>query len=232
VIFMTLVCPMMHIDVYDTPDDLAEAAAGRLATLLSHVPVTFGLAGGSTPAATYRILREHSLPWQQVTCWLPDERWVPPEDPASNALMARRQLTDHVPAQLIAPDTTLADPGEAAAAYQRLLEAEFDGGPDVVLLGVGADGHTASLFPDTEALDVDRPGYVANWVDGFGTWRLTATAPLLQASDQIIYLVSGAGKTEVMRRILVDEEPLPARAVAEAATDVTWMLDAEAAAEL
>ena len=229
---MALVCPMMHIDVYDTPDDLAEAAAGRLAALLTEAPVTFGLAGGSTPAATYRILAEHPLPWQQVTCWLPDERWVPPEDPASNALMARRQLTDHVPTQLIAPDTTLSDPGEAAAAYQRLLETEFDGGPDVVLLGVGADGHTASLFPETEALEIDQPGYVANWVDRFGTWRLTATAPLLQASAQIIYLVSGTGKAEVMRRILIDEEPLPARAVADGAADVTWMLDAEAAAEL
>jgi 6-phosphogluconolactonase len=220
---------MMPIDVYDNADNLAEAAAGRLAALLTEVPVTFGLAGGSTPVATYRILREQALPWQQVTCWLPDERWVPPEDPASNALMARRQLTDHVPAQLIAPDTTLADPGEAAAAYQRLLEAEFDGGPDVVLLGVGADGHTASLFPETEALGLDHPGYVANWVDGFGTWRLTATAPLLQASDQIIYLVSGTGKAGVMRRILVDEEPLPARVVADGAASVTWMLDAEAA---
>jgi 6-phosphogluconolactonase len=220
---------MMPIDVYDTAENLAEAAAGRLAALLTEVPVTFGLAGGSTPVATYRILREQALPWQQVTCWLPDERWVPPEDLASNALMARRQLTDHVPAQLIAPDTTLADPGEAAAAYQRLLEAEFDGGPDVVLLGVGADGHTASLFPETEALGLDHPGYVANWVDGFGTWRLTATAPLLQASDQIIYLVSGTGKAGVMRRILVDEEPLPARVVADGAASVTWMLDAEAA---
>jgi 6-phosphogluconolactonase len=223
---------MMPIDVYDNADNLAEAAAGRLAALLTEVPVTFGLAGGSTPVATYRILREQALPWQQVTCWLPDERWVPPEDPASNALMARRQLTDHVPAQLIAPDTTLADPGEAAAAYQRLLEAEFDGGPDVVLLGVGADGHTASLFPETEALGLDHPGYVANWVDGFATWRLTATAPLLQASDRIIYLVSGTGKAEVMRRILVDEEPLPARVVADGAASVTWMLDAEAAARL
>jgi 6-phosphogluconolactonase len=219
----------MNIDVYDTADDLAEAAAGRLAALLAESPVTFGLAGGSTPVATYRILREQSLPWQRVTCWLPDERWVPPDDPASNALMARHQLTDHVPAKLIAPDTALADPAEAAAAYQRLLETEYDGGPDVVLLGVGDDGHTASLFPETAALEVDEPGYVANWVDRFGTWRLTATTPLLQASDHLIFLVSGTGKAEVMRRILIDEEPLPARTVAAGAADVTWMLDTEAA---
>jgi 6-phosphogluconolactonase len=143
--------------------------------------------------------------------------------------MARHQLTDHVPAKLIAPDTALADPAEAAAAYQRLLETEYDGGPDVVLLGVGDDGHTASLFPETAALEVDEPGYVANWVDRFGTWRLTATTPLLQASDHLIFLVSGTGKAEVMRRILIDEEPLPARTVAAGAADVTWMLDTEAA---
>lgn len=222
----------MQIDVYDTADDLAEAAAARIAALLEATPVTLGLAGGSTPTATYRILRDRALPWEEVVCWLPDERWVPPEDPASNALMARRELTDHVPAQLIAPDTTLADPGEAAAAYERLLEAEFDDGPDVVLLGVGDDGHTASLFPGTEALDVAEPGYVANWVDGFGTWRLTATAPLLQAAEHLLYLVSGAAKAPVMRSILVDEEPFPARLVAEDSDDVSWLLDAEAAAEL
>lgn len=222
----------MPIDVYDTADELAEAAAAQLAELLATAPTTFGLAGGSTPVPTYLILRDQPLPWEQVTCWLPDERWVPPEDPGSNALMARRRLTDHVPAQLVTPDTTLADPDEAAAAYQRLLEAEFDGGPDVVLLGVGADGHTASLFPGTEALDEEEPGYVANWVDEFGTWRLTATAPLLQASGQILYLVSGAEKAEAMRRILVDEEPLPARVVADGAGEVTWLLDAEAASKL
>ncbi len=223
---------MMRIDVHATPEDLAEAAADHLAELLAVAPVTFGLAGGSTPAPTYQALSRRSLDWSRVTCWLPDERWVPPDDPASNALMARRQLIDHVPAQLIAPDTTLADPGESAAAYQRLLESEFDDGPDVVLLGIGDDGHTASLFPGTEALEYKDAGYVANWVDRFGTWRLTATAPLLHHSDHLLFLVVGAAKAVTIRRILVDEEQLPARVVAEAASDVTWLLDAEAAALL
>ena len=223
---------MMRIDVHATPEDLAEAAADHLAELLAVAPVTFGLAGGSTPAPTYQALSRRSLDWSRVTCWLPDERWVPPDDPASNALMARRQLIDHVPAQLIAPDTTLADPDESAAAYQRLLESEFDDGPDLVLLGIGDDGHTASLFPGTEALEYKDAGYVANWVDRFGTWRLTATAPLLHHSDHLLFLVVGAAKAVTIRRILVDEEQLPARVVAEAASDVTWLLDAEAAALL
>ena len=223
---------MMRIDVHATPEDLAEAAADHLAELLAVAPVTFGLAGGSTPAPTYQALSRRSLDWSRVTCWLPDERWVPPDDPASNALMARRQLIDHVSAQLIAPDTTLADPGESAAADQRLLESEFDDGPDVVLLGIGDDGHTASLFPGTEALEYKDAGYVANWVDRFGTWRLTATPALLHHSDHLLFLVVGAAKAVTIRRILVDEEQLPARVVAEAASDVTWLLDAEAAALL
>jgi len=130
------------------------------------------------------------------------------------------------------PDTTLANPDEAAAAYDRLLAAEFDDGPDIVLLGVDADGHTASLFPETEALAVDDPAYVANWVDHLGTWRLTASVPLLQQSSQILYLVSGQGKAEAVRRILVEKEPLPARVVAGGAANVTWLLDAAAAALL
>jgi 6-phosphogluconolactonase len=222
----------VRTEVYGTQDQLAEAAADRLAAVLADAPTTFGLAGGSTPARTYEILRERSLPWGQVTCWLPDERWVPPEDPASNALMAQRALTDHVPAQLIAPDTRLSSPIEAASAYQRLLEAEFVGGPDVVLLGVGVDGHTASLFPHTEAIDIVDPSYVANWVDPLGTWRLTATIPLLHTSSEIIFLVSGVAKAGTMRLILVDGQPLPARLVADGANDVVWLLDAEAASEL
>jgi 6-phosphogluconolactonase len=223
---------MMRFDVYDTDEELAAAAADELVELLGDVPVTFGLAGGSTPTATYRRLRDRSLPWQEVTCWLPDERWVPPEDPASNARTARRQLTDHVPAQLITPDTTLADPAEAAAAYQKLLEPELGGGPDVVLLGVGVDGHTASLFPGSAALDIRDPAYVANWVDELGTWRLTATAPLLERSKHVLFLVSGATKAPVMRRLLVEGKPLPAGLVAAGGKDVHWMLDAEAASEL
>ena len=80
----------MRIDVYETPQELAAAAAARLAGLLAETPVTFGLAGGSTPAATYRVLRDEPLQWEHVTCWLPDEGWVPPEDPLS-----KEPLTSH-----------------------------------------------------------------------------------------------------------------------------------------
>lgn len=222
----------MRIEIADSVEDLAQLSADVLAGLLSGGPRTFGLAGGLTPRAAYRELRTRDVAWVQVTCWLPDERWVPPGDPDANSLMARRELVDHVPVGFLAPDTTLEDPRIAASAYELLLAAEFDPVPDVVLLGMGDDGHTASLFPGTEALNIDRSAYVANWVSALGTWRLTATIPLLSSARHVVFLVAGASKADVLRRILVDGEPLPAGLVAEGAADVTWLLDREAAAEL
>ncbi|MEA3511666.1 MAG: 6-phosphogluconolactonase, partial [Actinomycetota bacterium] len=177
----------MRIEIADSAQELAVVAADRIAELLSEGPSTFGLAGGSTPRSTYRELRARDIAWDQVTCWLPDERWVPPEDPDANALMARRELLDHVPARFLAPDTTLDDPNIAAEAYDLLLAAELDPDPDVVLLGMGDDGHTASLFPGTEALEVNRSGYVANWVPKFDTWRLTATVELLSSARHLLF---------------------------------------------
>ncbi|MEA2024545.1 MAG: 6-phosphogluconolactonase [Actinomycetota bacterium] len=222
----------MRIEIADSAEELAATAADVLAGLLSGGQKTFGLAGGSTPRAAYRELQTRDVSWDQVTCWLPDERWVPPADPDANALMARRELLDHVPAQFLAPDTTLEDPRIAASAYELLLAAELDPIPDVVLLGMGGDGHTASLFPGTGALDIDRSGYVANWVPALDTWRLTATVPLLRSARHIVFLVAGASKSPVLRKILVDGEPFPAALVAEGATDVTWLLDGEAAGKL
>jgi 6-phosphogluconolactonase len=222
----------MRVEIADDTDELAPAAADLLATLLTTAPATFGLAGGSTPIATYHILAGRDLDWSRITCWLPDERWVPLDDVASNSLMARTALTDRTGAVLLAPDTTVESPSDAAATYQLDLETVLPGATGIVLLGVGADGHTASLFPGTDALDVVEAAYVANWVEGLGAWRLTATASLLQAADHIVFLASGAAKAPVLRSILVDEEPYPARLVAEGARDVTWLLDAAAAALL
>lgn len=219
----------MRIDVADDAEALAEACAEFLAELLADGPATFGLAGGSTPVDTYRLLAGRDLDWAEISCWLTDERWVPPDDDRSNASMARRELTNRTGASLLAPDTTLDSPADAAATYQRTLE-DRRADHEVLLLGVGADGHTASLFPGTTALEVAEAGYVANWVESLGAWRLTATAALLRAADHIVFLASGSGKAKVLRDILVEEAPYPARLVAEGAGDVTWMLDADAAA--
>lgn len=222
----------MHVEVAESADQLAAVAAGSLARLLAATPATLGLAGGSTPVATYHVLAERDFDWAGITCWLADERWVPPDDLESNTRMVRSELTDRTGAPLIVPDTTVGSPAEAAAAYWGLLDTELADRPGVVLLGIGPDGHTASLFPGTTALEVSDATYVANWVDALGSWRLTATVPFLHTADHLVFLASGSGKAPVLREILVENAPYPAGLVAQGARDVTWLLDAEAAALL
>lgn len=224
------------ISVHETPEEVAASVAAMIAGAVAAVPTTtIGLAGGSTPQATYELLNTMDIDWSGATLWLGDERWVPADDPESNAGMVRRTLGPAAP-RLLAPDHTLGDPHEAATAYAVALAERFaaggDGRPGLVLLGMGDDGHTASLFPGTEALDERRRSYVANWVENKGVWRLTATLPLLWAAEQICFLVTGEAKAGMIRRVLEDGEPLPAQRVAAGAANVTWFLDAAAASQL
>lgn len=229
----------MQINVAADPAELAaqtaEVVANELAALEG--PATLGLAGGSTPRATYGELGALDVAWSDVTLWLGDERWVPADHPDSNAAMARATLADVVGAELLAPATGGGEPAAAAHAYEIALSdrwVERDGrrSPDLVLLGMGDDGHTASLFPDTAALDDHSRSYTANWVDALGTWRLTATFPLLWAARHIIFLVAGEGKAEMLHRILDEGAPYPAQRVAAGSRATTWMVDAAAASRL
>jgi 6-phosphogluconolactonase len=223
------------ISVHDTSHEVAAAVAAMMAGAVTAMPAaTIGLAGGSTPKAAYEQLTTMDVDWSGATLWLGDERWVAVDDPDSNAGMVRRTLGGAA-SRLVAPDYTLGDPHEAAAAYAATLAERFAGAhgrPGLVLLGMGDDGHTASLFPGTEALDERNRSYVANWVPDKGVWRLTATLPLLWAAEQICFLVTGEAKAEMIRRILEDDEPLPAQQVAAGAASVTWFLDAAAASRL
>lgn len=233
----------MQIEVFPTADGAAAAAAAKIAEQARETSAevfTLGLAGGSTPRAAYRSLRELDVAWNRVVCWLSDERWVPHDYRESNGKMAREELVDHVSARLLRPDTSLPDPRLAATAYEGLvMPALVHGGtlaPDLIFLGIGDDGHTASLFPNTEAVEETIPAYVANWVPALDAWRLTATIGLLAAARSMVFLVTGRAKADAIHRILGQEEPLPARLVADAAVsasaDVTWLLDTDAAAEL
>ena len=223
----------MRVIVHRDPPALAEAAARELASILgSGESVTIGLAGGSTPRATYERLREIDLPWDRIHGWLADERWVSEDDPNSNARMVRQALFAHVPGYLHVPDCGPGRrPPEAAAEFEQEL-ATFMDRPDVVLLGIGADGHTASLFPGTDALGVVDRDYVANRVSEHDDWRLTATIPLLHRARRLIFLVSGEAKAPALRAILDERQPLPAGVVAAGPADVTWLLDREAALAL
>jgi 6-phosphogluconolactonase len=193
---------------------------------------SLGLAGGSTPAATYRDLAKTDVDWGRVVMWLGDERWVPHDHEESNTRMARSTLVDHVLGTFLAPDTAFGKPGEAAAHYaDTLATAFYEGRPDLVLLGMGDDGHTASLFPGTDALTAEGV-YLATWVEQKQTWRLTASMPLLRSARELVFLVQGESKAGVLAEIIDGDRPYPAQQVAAGAGNVRWMVDAAAAAQL
>ncbi|MGH8874606.1 MAG: 6-phosphogluconolactonase [Acidimicrobiia bacterium] len=229
----------MRVTVFPDPGALAAGAAEVVAELLLPPgPVTFGVAGGTTPQATYRHLRDARVEWERVDAWLSDERWVPLDHPDSNGRMAEEALLGHVPARFHRPRWApwlTAD--RSAAQYEHdLLEILVRDGrprPDLVLLGMGDDGHTASLFPGTEALEVRDRWFVANWAPAQGAWRLSATYPLLHAARHLVVLVSGEGKAEALARVLEgDGDPLPARRVMDGSAEVLWLVDEAAAAGL
>ena len=221
----------MRIVVAADAAELAERAAAHITELIAVAPgprVSLGLAGGSTPRATYEKLRDADIDWTTVDAWLSDERWVAPDHEFSNARMVREALLNHVPAAFL--DVLWCeggDPEPAAEQYAAVLERTIGDRPDIVLLGVGDDGHTASLFPGTAALEETHSNYVANLVPEKG-WRLTATLPLLHRARKIVFLVSGEGKADMLAQVL-SGAPYPSTLVADGADDVTWFVDEAAA---
>jgi 6-phosphogluconolactonase len=222
----------MEVLVEETAEDVADAASRRLADLVAAAEGRFslGLAGGSTPEATYRSLRRLSPGWDNVDAWLSDERWVPPDHERSNGRMAARALLDHVDAGFDRPRwSELIMPEDSAAHYEaRLRSIHRAGRPDVVLLGIGEDGHTASLFPGTAALDEMNRWFVANHVPQLGEDRLTATFPMLWRSRLLMVLAVGAGKAQAVKQSFEGATPAGRLGAGEAV--VEWYLDRQAAA--
>ena len=216
---------MTHYRLQRSPDKaaLAQAAAAAMAAVIRSTTTrkprcVVALAGGSTPEAAYGHLGQEDLLWERVELVLGDERWVDAQDPASNARMVRRCLLSGSRAhraRFHPVATQLPNPEAAAQAYGDLLNTLCPGQPpqlDLALLGLGDDGHTASLFPGTAAVDVkDR------WVTvglGKGLPRVSMTAPLLSAAQQVIILVAGAAKRQALQRLLDPGED-PARTPAK-----------------
>lgn len=228
----------MRIRVFSDADRLAEAAAEEIAAWIRlETPVpNIGLAGGTTPRGAYERLRGHRLPWRGVHAWLTDERAVPPDHIASNTGMVRRILFDHVPA-VFHPVPFDEDAAAAAEAYDQELAGFLPRTarglqPGLVVLGLGEDGHTASLFPGTSALEETRRGFVANWVPQLESWRLTATLPLLTAARRTVFLATGHHKAAIVAEVLTGESELPAGRVSRESRDAVWLLDREAASRL
>lgn len=194
------------------------------------------LSGGSTPKRLFEMMVKASLPMNRFELYWGDERYVPHDHKDSNYRMTREALLDHVavPADQVHPWPYLETPQASADAYEQLLVSRF-GGPtqvefDIVLLGMGDDGHTASLFPGTEALKVRDRAAVANRVEKLDTWRLTLTYPVFENAEHVWFLVCGAAKAEVLPKVLAGED-FPSAHV-RSRGELVWMLDEAAAAKL
>ena len=224
----------MEAMVHETPEGVAEAAARRVADLLatSTDRFSFGLAGGSTPEATYKELRGRASGWDKVDAWLADERWVPADHERSNGRMAASVLFDHVDAVLHRPKwSELIEPEDSAAHYEaKLRSIHADRGPDVVLLGVGEDGHTASLFPGTRALSELGRWFVANHVAALDEDRLTATFNLLWRVRLLMVLAVGVSKAAAV--LASFDGTTPAGRLGDGEAEVEWYLDRDAASLL
>lgn len=230
----------MKIVVHEDRDHLAESAADLIVEAISRADgrLSLGLAGGSTPIETYQRLNNRTAEWQKVDAWMSDERFVPLDHPDCNGHQAATALVDHVGAKFHRPRwAPWLSPAEAAADFEEVLRALHpDGRADLILLGMGDDGHTASLFPHTAALHAppDR-WFVENHVPQLDTDRLTTTYTFLWAAHRVVFLVAGAGKAEALARVLdpqADPEEVPAAGVMKGDSDVTWLVDQEAAEKI
>lgn len=224
----------MELVVSETPEEVAVRAAARVAELISTGDGRFslGLAGGSTPVATYEAMRGLPTPWDRVDAWLSDERWVPADDERSNGRMAAETLMDHVPARYERPHWgDVIDAADSAARYDTMLRSIHRGHrPDAVLLGLGADGHTASLFPGSGALDEDERWYVANEIPETGETRLTVTYPLLWSARRLIVITAGESKARALKDSLAGTTP--AGRIGAGDAEVEWHVDQAAASLL
>jgi 6-phosphogluconolactonase len=230
-----------NIHVFESSRDLARAAAETFVeeaakSIKEKGSFAVALAGGSTPKALYELLATEyrdTLDWKVVHAFFGDERTVPPDHEDSNYRMAQHVLFSRVPVGSVRRMRGELDPRDAAALYEKEL-AEFFGGPprfDLILLGIGKDGHTASLFPGTPALDVTDRWSVENPVEKLNTVRLTLTAPVLNAARKVVFLVAGEVKAEALREILegdADPHDYPAKLV-HPPDGPDWFVDREAA---
>jgi 6-phosphogluconolactonase len=237
-----------EIVITETPDDLAREAAGRFleaaaAAIRERGRFAVAVSGGTGPKKLFALLAQppysKAVDWSRVHVFYADERYVPHDHADSNHALAKETLLDHVPippSHLHPMPTDEARPEAAAAAYEKTLAGFLAGGEarmDLLLLGMGPDGHTASLFPGRP----DFPGWVAAVHDSPKPppTRLTLTLDFINQSREILFLVSGADKTAAVRRVLGSadgSEPLPAARVAALDGKTVWLLDRAAGAGL
>jgi 6-phosphogluconolactonase len=239
-----------EITVFPDTESFIAGAADFIAGLAGQAVTERGrfsiaLAGGNTPGPVYeRLALSHyaeRIDWPWVQVFFGDERCVPPDDSRSNHRMAREALFDHVP---LPPGNVHRirgedDPRQAALLYELELQAAFrttrPPAFDLILLGMGGNGHTASLFPGSAALRETAHWAVAQYVEVMQSWRVTLTVPLINAARHVAFLVQGEEKAEVLWRVFegpYQPDVLPAQLIGPAQGRLTCILDAPAAARL
>jgi 6-phosphogluconolactonase len=246
----------LRINYYVEPD--AAALARRAAQYFvemageaveAHGRARIAISGGATPKAAFELLADPSqpwfnrMPWQALDLYWVDERCVPPDHADSNYRMTREALLDRVPLrpeQIHRIEGEL-EPEAAAARYESELRNNFrlEGAEsprfDLVALGMGSDGHTASLFPHTEAIHQMNSLVTANYVPQMDAWRITLTWPVINHARSVFFLVSGEDKAAVLQEVLtgpLDPERLPSQLIWPSSGILTYILDKAAAAHL
>ncbi len=239
------------IEVFADNGALNTAAAERIVAAAGRAVAERGafhlvLSGGETPKPLYELLATTEwadrLDWRNVHVYWSDERCVPVDDPRSNAGMTRRALLDHVPvpAAQVHPLYFGGSPRQAATDYEALLRGIASGGVprfDLVLLGLGADGHTASLFPGTAPV-AERQRLVCElYLPEQDMYRLTMTLPLLNQARQVLFMVAGAGKAAMLQQVLSDVidstgQMPPAKLIRPVSGELEWLVDTAAAGGL
>lgn len=214
---------MPEFSVLATADDVARTAADEIVAALAAGSRTLVLAGGNTPKKCYDVLARADVKWGRVTILFGDERCVPPDDPESNYRMARESLLAHVAPASVHRIAGELGPDEAAAAYDRVVASLAP--LDVVLLGVGEDGHTASLFPGHPEVQAKGWAVAVRNAPKPPPDRVSLTLPALQGARRVIVLATGAGKAEAVAKARRGEVPSGMIAGAQ------WLIDRAAAGQ-
>jgi len=223
--------PALHragVDEFSGCAHEAITARGRFAVALS---------GGSTPKGVYSLLAEaNNLPWDKIHFFFGDERNVPPDHPESNYRMANESLFSKivVPQQNVHRIAAEMEAGPAALRYEAELRAFFGAAEwprfDLIMLGMGPDGHTASLFPGSAALNEDSRWVVANWVEKFNTYRITLAFPAINHAAEVMFLVAGQDKSQVLQEVLRGKtQDYPCQRVQPVNGRLLWIVDKAAA---
>jgi 6-phosphogluconolactonase len=236
--------------VLDDASQVARLAADRFAELARAAidergRFSVALAGGSTPKRAYELLSsdeyKDQLDWSKVHIFFGDERCVPPDDAESNYRMANEALLSRLPLtpQNIHRIQAVGDAVAGARLYEDELRTYFNDAPwpsfDLILLGMGDDGHTASLFPGSPALNEQQAWVAANWVEKFNAFRITLTVPAINHAAHIVFLVTGENKAERLAEVLSGErelERLPSQLINPVSGSLEWFMDKAASARL